>query len=252
MAAWLMIGATGLVGTLALPGLLDAATRRGDLVLALGRRAPAMAHPALRTRLIDPVASALDAAAIGADDHDISRFICCLGTTLHAAGSRDAFAAVDRDLVLRIAALAREGGASHALHVSSVGADPGSRNFYLRIKGQTERGLAGLGFGRCDLLRPGLLIGARGKSRPAEAIAQRLAPVTDRLLHGHWRRYRSIDAGSVAAALVALSACDAPGLHVHEHDALQAAAQQAPGEADGGSYQRGSASDRRARVGRMR
>ncbi len=46
------------------------------------------------------------------------------------------------------------------------------------------------------------------------------APVTDALLHGALRRYRSIPAATVAKAIVALAKTGGSGAHVHEHDAI--------------------------------
>ena len=147
-------------------------------------------------------------------------YVCALGTTIKRAGSREAFLAVDRDLVLRLGAIARDLGARHAILVSSVGASAQSGNFYLRVKGETERELAELGFERVDFLRPGLLLGERSESRLGESIAKALTPLTNPLLRGALRRYRGIEAGAVAAAAVAVLGRDAPGRHVHENTAL--------------------------------
>jgi hypothetical protein len=47
------------------------------------------------------------------------------------------------------------------------------------------------------------------------------APLTDALLHGSLRRYRSIPAETVARAIVAAAWLAAPGQFVHENDAMQ-------------------------------
>ncbi|MBJ7501909.1 MAG: NAD-dependent dehydratase [Sphingopyxis sp.] len=151
--------------------------------------------------------------------------ICCLGTTIRQAGSQDAFRAVDHDLVLAAARGARAGGARQMIAVSSVGAAARSGNFYLRTKGETEDDLAALGFGRLDLLRPGLLKGDRpGPQRLGEGLATIAAPLTDALLHGSFRRYRSISGDRVAAAIVALAGRAGSGVHIHENDAIRALA----------------------------
>lgn len=151
--------------------------------------------------------------------------ICCLGTTIRQAGSQAAFRAVDHDLVLAAAEGAKAGGARHMIAVSSVGASAKSGNFYLRTKGETERDLIALGFDRLDILRPGLLRGDRpGPPRLGEGLATIAAPITDALLHGRFRRYRSISGDSVAAAIVALVAEGGAGVHIHENDAIRALA----------------------------
>ncbi|ALJ13955.1 NAD-dependent epimerase/dehydratase family protein [Sphingopyxis macrogoltabida] len=151
--------------------------------------------------------------------------ISCLGTTIRQAGSEAAFRAVDHDLVLAVAAAAKDAGTSHLIAVSSVGAAAKSRNFYLRTKGEVEDALRGLGFGRLDILRPGLLTGDRqGPPRLGEGIAMLAAPLTDALMHGSLRRYRSIPGATVAAAIVRLAGAGGSGSHVHENDAIRALA----------------------------
>lgn len=219
----LLAGGTGLVGGLVLSHLMVASrwhvlapTRRaitgvaqleGNLVLDLA--APNTAHA-----LLDGLRAQAPSG--------LSAFVCCLGTTLKAAGSREAFEAVDLELVLRLAAVARELGARHAVMVSSVGADPLSGNFYLKTKGRAEEGLAKLGFTRVDCLRPALMIGNRTERRVAEAIAQTINPLLNPLLLGPFRRYRSISADSVARAAVASLELSAAGVFVHEYLSLMA------------------------------
>jgi uncharacterized protein YbjT (DUF2867 family) len=151
-------------------------------------------------------------------------YVSCLGTTIRAAGSREAFIAVDRDLVLRTAQLAREHGARHAVLVSSVGASRQSGNFYLRVKGEVEDALERLGFERVDLVQPGLLLGERSERRPAERLMQALAPVGNALMLGGLQRYRSIPASEVATAILRLLAEDAPGVFSHPYASLHALA----------------------------
>ncbi len=154
-----------------------------------------------------------------------SVLICCLGTTIRQAGSQDAFRAVEYDLVLAAARGARAGGTPHMIAVSSVGASAKSANFYLRTKGETEDDLVALGFDRLDLIRPGLLRGDRpGPQRLGEGLATTAAPLTDALLHGSFRRYRSISDDRVAAAIVRLAGQGGSGVHIHENDAIRALA----------------------------
>ena len=213
----LLAGATGLVGGRVLARLL--AGGDGPLVVAPGRRRPADTHPRLTTieTGFEPARDDDLKAMIGAVAPAVSAYLCCLGTTLRAAGSREAFVAIDRGLVLRLAKLARELGADHAVLVSSVGASAQSGNFYLRVKGEVERGMGALGFRRVDVLRPGLLLGDRTQSRRRA----RAAPWLNPLIRGRLARYRAIDADDVAAAAVALLAQESDGVFVHEHASLR-------------------------------
>jgi uncharacterized protein YbjT (DUF2867 family) len=152
--------------------------------------------------------------------------ISCLGTTWNKAGkSEAAFRAVDHDLVLAFASAARAAGARQMVTVSSVGADPGSRNFYLRTKGEVDEGLKALDFQRLDILRPGLLTGERSNDRRfGERLGIMLSPLSNVLLQGGMRRYRSIPAAKVAHAIATLALSGGQGRHIHMNDAIRALA----------------------------
>lgn len=220
-SAVLLAGATGLVGGLALRRWLE----RGDgpLLVAPVRRPLDVDHPRLLA-LPGGWDEKSIADALATRGARLDAYACCLGTTIRQAGSREAFLEVDRDLVLSLAGIARRLGARQALMVSSVGASAQSGNFYLRVKGEAERGLAALGFERIDCLRPGLLLGERSGHRRAEALGQKLAPLANLLARGPLRRYRAIEADDVAAALVKLCGRGGEGRFIHENAALLAAA----------------------------
>jgi uncharacterized protein YbjT (DUF2867 family) len=220
----LLAGASGLVGRYVLARLLSQAP--GPRVLAPVRRQLSVRSNRLVT-VVSELAAADEASLteqLRGAAPAVEAYVCCLGSTIRKAGSREAFLAVDRDLVLRLAGIARELGARQAIVVSSVGASAQSGNFYLRVKGETERALNDMGFERVDLLRPGLLLGEREESRPGEAIARALTPFTNPLMRGPLRRYRGIAASDVAAAAVALLGRDEPGRFAHENTDLVALA----------------------------
>ena len=220
----LLAGATGLVGGEVLHELLANRQWKGRVIAPTRRKlAPTDARlKSVLTDFSDGPDGGLQASLqplLGGEA--ISTFVCCLGTTIKTAGSREAFIAVDRELVLRLAALARKLGASQAILVSSAGASRQSGNFYLRVKGEVEDGVEALGFRRVDLLRPGLLLGARNERRPGEAVAQALSPIGDLFLRGKFARYRSIDAKDVAKAIVRLTAATESGVFAHDTPALE-------------------------------
>lgn len=160
--------------------------------------------------------------------------ICALGTTWKKAGKDEAaFRAVDQELVVETARAAKARGVERFVAISSAGADAASGNFYLRVKGEVERQLAQLRFGRLDILRPGLLRGPRGGDRRlGERIGVALSPVADLLLHGKYRAMRSISAERVAEAALALAMHKAAGRFVHDNDAIMRAARRLPQLAD--------------------
>ncbi len=150
--------------------------------------------------------------------------ISALGSTIRKAGSKEAFSAIDLDLLLAFAAAAKQGGARQMITVSSVGASAKASAFYLSVKGKAEDGLRALGFERLDILRPGLLRGDRSENRAGESIAMLVSPFTDILMQGPLRRYRSIDSAQVARAIANLVTAKAPGVFIHGNDDMVALA----------------------------
>ena len=228
----LVAGGTGLVGAGVLRERLADPGWHGRVVAPL-RRAPSLEDPRLLP-VVGPLTEAKADERVAAEVREklgaerLDAYVSCLGTTLQVAGSREAFIAVDRELVLRLAKLAHELGARRAILVSSVGASRQSGNFYLRIKGEVEDAMGDLGFQRLDILQPGLLLGPRTEVRRGESIAQTLAPVYNPLLRGaKLRRYRAIPAETVSRAIVRLTEATAPGQFVHQHDAIVAIAEGA-------------------------
>jgi uncharacterized protein YbjT (DUF2867 family) len=187
-------------------------------LVALSRREAPMPPGAKMEMLVADPASWEDAVAAIAPD----AVICALGTTWRKAEqSEEAFRAVDRDLVLRVATAAKKAGAGSFALVSSAGANLAAKAFYLRVKAEAEAAVAKIGFRRFDVLRPGLLRGPRGGDRRwLERIGILVTPVTDRLLHGERRQFHSIDARMVAAAALQCALEKAQGRFVHDNDGM--------------------------------
>lgn len=210
----LLAGATGLVGQLVIKRLEEMAEVTSiDLVT---RRK----IDGLSAKTIQHVGSADGwPTIVGAMRPDVA--ISTLGTTLRDAGSETAFFAIDHDAVVAFARAAAGAGARHFMMVSSVGAHPGSRSFYLATKGKAEASVQAVGFDRLDIFRPGLLRGQRaGRLRLAERIGMVVAPITDLLTPFVLDHYRSTAAADVAAAIAALAGNAEPGVVIHENRSI--------------------------------
>jgi uncharacterized protein YbjT (DUF2867 family) len=175
----------------------------------------ALEHPKL-TQVVLELASSSAAGALAAL-HPPAVAFSCLGTTIKKAGSRDAFRAVDHGAVLAFARVARERGAGVFAHVSSLGAELGSRVFYLAVKGELERDVAQLGFPSTYALRPSMLDGKREEHRPAEALGL----VISRALGPLLGKYRPTPVEAIARVMIASARHPAPGAHVIEAGAIR-------------------------------
>ena len=199
----LLAGGTGLIGG----EVLRLGLNGGHEITTVGRRPTGMASSEIVSSFDDlPRLPPADTA------------ICALGTTIRRAGSKAAFRAVDQEAVVAFAAAAKASGVGHFLVVTAVGANPDASVFYSRVKGAAEKQLVEMGFNRLDMIRPGLLLGERTERRPVEALLQRIAPASDRLMHGKWRRYRSVQSADVAQCLLGLAANNEPGVYTHHFD----------------------------------
>lgn len=159
----LLFGASGLVGSELLRVLLGHPAYAK--VIAPGRRKSRREHPKLEAPVVN-----FDQLADWTGRFKANDVFIALGTTIKTAGSREAFRKVDFDYVLKAALVAKAGGASQLLLVSSAGANPESGNFYLRTKGQTETAIRELDYWATYLFRPGTLIGDREEFRLGEKI----------------------------------------------------------------------------------
>ena len=209
----LLAGGTGLIGGKVLRlGLND-----GHEITTVGRRPTGMASSEIVSSFDDlPRLPPADIA------------ICARGTTIRQAGSQAAFRAIDEEAVVSFAAAAKAANVDHFLVVTAVGANPDASVFYSRVKGAAEKRLVEIGFRRLDISRPSLLRGERTERRPMEALLQRIAPATDRLMHGKWRRYRSVQSTDVAQCLLGLAADHEPGVYTHHFDDIMRLLQSPP------------------------
>lgn len=210
----LVAGASGLVGSHLLRLLLESPAY--DRVTVLVRRELPLAHKKLTQRLID-----FDRLAQVADFPRVHDVFCCLGTTRKQAGSPDAFRKVDFTYVVELARMAVRHRATQFLVVTSLGADPRSRVFYSRVKGETEAAVRRLQFDGILIFRPSLLLGLRSERRPAEWLAAVASPLVSWALVGPLARYRPIRAAAVARAMVRVAGEAPRGAHVYESSEIR-------------------------------
>jgi uncharacterized protein YbjT (DUF2867 family) len=210
MQTILHAGATGLVGQLVLQRLL--ADVRVARVVTPTRRSLGVAHPRLFAPVVD-----FDALPEDAPWWRVDAVVCTLGTTLARAGSREAFRHVDFDYPLAVARLAHAHGAKTFALNSAMGADPRSRVFYSRVKGELEQALSQVGFDALALVRPGLIDGERTERRTGEALALAASRALRPVLPRAWRPSR---AARIADALVEAALAPRAGVTTVEAAAL--------------------------------
>ncbi len=219
--AW-VAGAQGFVGGLALDTLLDSPDF--SRVFAVTRRPLGREHPRLANRIVQ-----FEQIETQLKNLTCHVALCALGTTIRQAGSQEAFRRVDVDAVLAFARAAKAAQAQRFVVVSSAGADPQSKHFYLRTKGEMEQALTGIGFTCLEILQPSVLLGWRsGEIRPVELAATLLMPLVNPFLLGKREPFRAIAARTVAAAMVGVTRSSRRGVHRYTYSAIQALARMKP------------------------
>lgn len=145
---------------------------------------------------------------------------CALGTTIKTAGSQEAFYKVDYQMVIDFAKASKEAGAKCFVLVSSIGADAKTSNFYLKVKGEVERDLQQHGFEKLVILQPSMLLGPRQEFRMGEVIGKKVMCVVDPLMIGPLKKYRGINAATVASAMLSTAVSLEAGVHTIQSDKI--------------------------------
>jgi uncharacterized protein YbjT (DUF2867 family) len=209
----LVAGASGLTGSQLLRLLLDAPEYAR--VHAISRRPLPVESPRLANRILPLEQLRTQLAGVHCQDA-----FCCLGSTLRRAGSEAERRKVDLDLTMVFARAAKGAGATRFVVITSAGADSASRNPYLRVKGELEQALRELHFDGLDVIRPGLLLGARDELRPLELAGRLVMPLVNPLMRGRHARWRGISARDAAAAMLGAARARRAGVHAYEGDTL--------------------------------
>jgi uncharacterized protein YbjT (DUF2867 family) len=185
-------GATGLTGSLCLQELLK--NERVFEIISIGRRNTGLLHPKLReVFLIDNKLS---------EEIQADAYICCLGTTIKKAGSKEAFKEIDLELPLYLAKELKKNGCKTAAVVSAMGAKSGSSIFYNSVKGEMENAMKEVGFESLSILRPSIIEGPRKEKRTGEKIGLAVMRFFNPILMGSLKHYKTIQASDIAKALV--------------------------------------------------
>lgn len=210
----IIFGATGLIGSHLLTGLL--ASDSFSLVKAVVRRTQPPQHPKLRQIIGD-----YESLSSLQGDLDADIVYCCLGTTRKKTPDKKTYYQVDHDYPVLAGRLLKEKGASQFHLISAIGADEHSGNFYLRMKGETERDLRALKYGSLYIYRPSLLTGNRNESRLTETVAARIMSIINPLLIGSLKKYRSIPAAAVADTMIRKSKNPHKGIFIVEYQSFK-------------------------------
>lgn len=104
----------------------------------------------------------------------------CLGTTLKDAGSKEAQRKVDFDYQYEFAKAAKENDVEDYVLVSAYGANPKSKIFYSKMKGELEEAVKQLHFNKITIFKPGMLE-RKNSERTGEVLGSRVIKFANKL-----------------------------------------------------------------------
>lgn len=188
----ILIGATGAVGSKVLDQLL--ADPDYGCVRVFGRRECGLEHEKLDERIID-----FDIPSGWINDVMGDVLYCCLGTTKATAGSTAAQYKVDYTYQYQFAGAAAQNGCRILVVCSSTGADPDSKLFYPRMKGELDRDVCDFPYHHISIVRPSMIDAKRKQFRLGETIGialGKLLPIIPGL-----SQYRPIKPETIARAM---------------------------------------------------
>lgn len=207
-----IIGATGLTGQHLQRLLLE--DHYFDIIRLIVRRPLPKTNPRIEVKLVD----FNDSESVQLALEDVHTIFCCIGTTQKKVkGDKALYRKIDFDIPVNAARLGRENGCEQFIHMSSVGANSSSGNFYLKLKGEVEEALKASGINSIHIMRPSILLGKRQEFRLGERIGQTVASSLSFLLPS---KYKPIQSKKVAKAMLNAAKIDKPGFYVYEYKEL--------------------------------
>jgi uncharacterized protein YbjT (DUF2867 family) len=133
--------------------------------------------------------------------HDAA--ICTLGVGEPTKVPRDELVRVDKDAVMAFATACRAAGIRHFELLCSVAADPKSRNFYLRTKGELREALVALDFERLSIFQPSMILTPTNRYGLSQGLTLAIWPKLHPLLRGSATKYRGINVETLGTAMAA-------------------------------------------------
>ncbi len=194
----IIVGATGLTGSLLLELLLEDA--RYKTVKVFTRTPLTFRHPKIVNFTGDLLALENFEKDFLADE-----VFCCIGTTAKKTPDKELYRKIDFGIPVKAAQLCKKNNIPGFVVVSSLGADAKSSIFYSRTKGEMEEAVLGIKLPYTYILRPSLIIGNRKEKRMAESLASSFFKITGPLLIGPLKKYAPNKATDIAKAMLAVA-----------------------------------------------
>ena len=210
----IIIGASGLIGKELLTLLLN--HQEFESIKVYVRKPLNIQHHKL-TEIITDFSNIQELS--NSIDGDV--ILCCLGSTKSKTPNLIDYRKIDHDYPLFFAKEGLKNGLKQFHLISALGADAKSSNFYTKMKGETEDELKQLSIPSIYIYQPSFLSGNRTENRPLEKVVLFVMKLIDPLLVGGLVKYQSINAITVAKAMINESIKNKKGIFVHKSDQIK-------------------------------
>lgn len=194
----IIIGATGLTGSILLQKLLS--DDRYSSIKVFSRKTTIIKH----NKISEVICNLLELDK-KKDLFTADEVYCCIGTTANKTPNKDEYKNIDYGIPVSAAKLCGENSISTLIIISALGANSNSSIFYNKTKGEMEESVLEQNISNTYILRPSLIGGNRKENRIGEKIGLIIFKMIQFILLGPLRKYRMINAETIANAMITLS-----------------------------------------------
>ncbi len=188
----IILGATGLTGSLVLEQLLSDANY-GTIKL-FSRTPTGISHPKVREYIGD-----LLVLEDFKEDLTGDELYICIGTTKKKTPNHEQYRKIDLGIPAQAVEICKNNGVSKVAVVSAIGANAKSSITYNKIKGEMEHAVLTANIEHTYILRPSFIAGNRPEHRAGEKIGIAVFKCFKFLI---FNKYRAVEARAIALKMI--------------------------------------------------
>ena len=204
----IILGATGLTGSLVLEQLLSDANY-GTIKL-FSRTPTGISHPKVREYIGDLLVLEGFKEDLTGDELYI-----CIGTTKKKTPNHEQYRKIDLGIPAQAVEICKNNGVSKVAVVSAIGANAKSSIAYNKIKGEMEHAVLSANIERTYILRPSFIVGKRQEHRAGEELGIAVFKCFKFLIP---KKYRAVEAIAIAVKMIELCNSNAPSKIIESNE----------------------------------